>query len=289
MSKSALGKGIDALFGENGDSGDNIAGVNTLHISRIYPAEQQPRKNFSKEALQELADSIKEKGVLQPIIVRSWKDGYQIVAGERRFRAAGLAGLEEIPVIISEVTEEDRLEIALIENIQREDLTPVEEAEAYKNLIETLGLNQDEIARKVGKKRSTVANSLRLLKLPVDMRKALDGGEISAGHARAILAVVDPAGQKTLFKRICSEGLSVREAESLSAELNNAGKTPVKTSTKPAGEKSVKDADLADIEQKFIDSLGTRVQIRGTVEKGKIEINYFSRDDLERVYDLIVK
>ena len=295
MAKSALGKGIDALFGEgaenieSGDIGASVEkGISTLKISEISPAGDQPRKNFSQEALKELADSISEKGVLQPVLVHKWNDGYQIVAGERRYRAAALAGLEEIPVIITDVTEEERLEIALIENIQREDLTPIEEAEAYRHLIETLELSQDEVAKKVGKKRSTVANSLRLLKLPKEMQSALNKGIMSAGHARAILSVVNPAHQKVLFGHISDDGISVREAEQLAGEMNSGGKSADVKKGK-AKKQPAKDADIKNIEQSFIDRLGTKVQLKGSLEKGTIEIAYFSKDDLERVYDLILK
>lgn len=287
MSKNALGKGIDALFGDAGEPDLQTEGVATLKILEITAAEDQPRKMFSDEKLEELSASIKEKGILQPILVRPFEGSYQIIAGERRFRAAKLAGLEEVPVIISEITDGERLEIALIENIQREDLTPIEEAEAYKHMIDTLSLSQDEVAKKVGKKRSTVANSLRLLKLSEDMREALNKGDINAGHARALLSVINPADQRILFNRICAAGLSVREAEQQAGELNKGGRI-AEDSKKQESLKNY-DFEIKDIEQKFIDALGTKVLVKGSMKKGRIEIAYFSKDDLERVYDLIIK
>ena len=290
MAKNALGKGIDALFGDSGDNGDirNIdeSSVTTLPLKEILAADDQPRKMFTQESLQELADSIKQKGILQPVLVRPYKGEYQIVAGERRFRAAGLAGLEEIPVIISEISDNEKLEIALIENIQREDLTPIEEAEAYKHMIETLSISQEDVAEKVGKKRSTITNSLRLLKLSDDMQKAINDGEITAGHARALLSVLNPADQRILFSRICTQGLSVRDTERQASALNSGSRKTAEKEKKTAVK--TKDFDIKNMEQKFIDALGTKVQVKGDLKHGKIEISYFSRDDLDRVYDLIV-
>ncbi len=290
MAKNALGKGIDALFGDTGDSRDirNIdeSSVSTLPIKQIQAADNQPRKMFTQEALQELADSIRQKGILQPVLVRPHGDRYQIVAGERRFRAAMLAGLEKVPVIISDISDNEKLEIALIENIQREDLTPIEEAEAYKHMIETLSISQEEVAEKVGKKRSTVTNSLRLLKLSQDMQKAINDGEITAGHARALLSVLNPADQRILFNRICTQGLSVRETERQAAALNSGSRKTTEKEKKTAVK--TQDFDIKNMEQKFIDALGTKVQVKGDLKNGRIEIHYYSRDDLDRVYDLIV-
>jgi ParB family chromosome partitioning protein len=293
VSKSALGNGIEALFGSIDDSGDNRDNENTisdhsiqeLDIQKIIPADDQPRKIFNNESLQELADSIKEKGVIQPILVQPDGDVYKIVAGERRFRASKLAGLTELPVIVKTFSNEDRLEIALIENIQREDLTAIEEAEAYKQMIDSFSLSQDELAKKVGKKRSTIANSLRLLKLPDDMKSALQNTEISAGHCRSILSVINPADQRILFNRIITNQLSVREAEKQAGELNKGGRLgepQVKETPK-----KVNNYEMQEIEQKFINIFGTKVQVKGSMKKGTIEISYFSKEDLERVYDLV--
>jgi ParB family transcriptional regulator, chromosome partitioning protein len=287
VSKRALGKGIDALFQTTVSETEEHPGLASVPLARVLPNPNQPRKEFNEDALNELAASIRENGIIQPIIVEEQSDGmYMIVDGERRYRAARLAGLEEIPIIIRRFTEEEKLEIALIENIQREDLTPIEEAKAYKNLIDTSALSQEELATKIGKNRSTVANSLRLLKLPEDMQTAINNRELTAGHARAILAVVNPADQRIMFNRIMSQGLSVREAEDLSADLNKGIRS---TAGKPDKVPKQKQPELSEIEQKLINRLGTKVTVRGTGRKGSIEISYFSMDDLERVVELLLE
>ncbi len=285
MSKRALGKGLNSLIPqydepENGSD----SSVSTVPINRIRVNPDQPRKTFNEEALKELADSIKEQGIIQPIIVEKDGNEYNIVAGERRFRAARMAGLFEIPVIIRKYTVEEKLEAALIENIQREDLNAVEEAMGYQMLMNTLHLNQEEIAKKVGKKRSTVANSLRLLNLPEDIQEALVSGKITAGHARTLLSVVNPSDMRILYSRILNDGLSVRESEKQAAALNNGERTAPEKKEEP---KKIKDPEISRMEQKFIDALGTKVTVKGGLKKGKIEISYFSLDDLERIYDII--
>lgn len=291
--KKALGgMGLDALLSlDDNDEHSEIVipeeilnAVKELDISLIRANPDQPRKIFSEESLQELADSIASRGVIQPILVEKNDDNYVIIAGERRFRASQLAGKTDIPVIIRDFSEEEKLEIALIENIQREDLTAIEEARAYKHIMDSLNLSQQEIADKVGKKRSTIANSLRLLNLPSDIQESLNQGYISAGHARAILAVINPADQKILHSRIKDEGLSVRATESMVEDLNKGKR--LQNSEKPSLPKN-KTPEILGIEQKFIDHFGTRVQVKGNLKKGKIEISYFSEDDLERIYDLI--
>lgn len=290
--KKALGKGLEALLQVSSSDhqklnadGDDLK-VIEQDIDQLYGNPEQPRKEFDENAIDELADSIKEKGIIQPIIVEKQDDKYLIIAGERRFRAARKAGLKTVPVIERKFTHEEKLEIALIENIQRENLTPIEEAHAYKHIMEVAALSQEDVAKKVGKKRSTVANCLRLLKLPVDMQQALGVGEISAGHARAILSVVNPADQRILFNRILNDGLSVRETETQSGELNKGIRKP----SSPVEEKVPKKKmpELVDLEQKFIDKLGTKVSVKGSTKKGKIEISYFSLDDLERIYALLL-
>ncbi|NPD71686.1 ParB/RepB/Spo0J family partition protein [Oceanispirochaeta sp. M1] len=284
--------GLDALLSldDNDDQAEVIIpeeiqdAVKELEISRIRANPDQPRKIFSEESLQELANSIASRGVIQPILVEKVGDSFEIIAGERRFRASQLAGKMEIPAIIRDFTNEEKLEIALIENIQREDLTPIEEARAYKHIMVSLDLSQQEIAQKVGKKRSTIANSLRLLNLPSDIQESLNQGFITAGHARAILAVINPADQKILHSRIKDEGLSVRVTESMVEDLNQ-GKRP-QNREKAALPKN-KTPEILGIEQKFIDHFGTKVQVKGNLKKGRIEISYFSEDDLERIYDLI--
>ncbi len=283
MSKKALGKGIGALLGDLEDAGaGDSSGVVQVPVESLKPNIYQPREEFPESTLDELADSIREKGVLQPLLVEREGEFYSIVAGERRLRAAKKAGLKEIPVLVRNFNQHEKLEVALIENIQREDLTPVEEAKAYEQLIELSGFSQEEVARRVGKKRSTIANSLRLLKLPKDMLKSLNSGEISAGHARAFLSVVNPSNRIILYKRVKEKDLSVRQTESAASRLNEGIKAPSgKTlSGKP-------DAELEQFEERLIDLLGTKVKIRGNLEKGQIQVSYFSGDDLERIIGIL--
>ncbi len=285
MSKHALGKGLGSLIPQIDEEKDNGTRVENISLNLIHPNPHQPRKKFNEDALRELSASIKEQGIIQPVIVEKEGSRYTIIAGERRFRAARMAGLFEIPAIVRHYTEAERLEAALIENIQREDLNAIEEARGYQMLMNTLHLNQEEVSGKVGKKRSTVANSLRLLKLPEDMQTALINGDITAGHARSLLSVLNPSDMRILYSRILHDGLSVREAEEQAASLNNGVRTKKEggnISDKPA------DPELRRIEQKFIDALGTKVTVKGNIKKGKIEIAYFSLDDLERIYDILM-
>jgi len=288
--KKALGSmGLDALLSLDEKFDDEISpdilnSIQTLPIHDILTNPDQPRKIFSDESLEELAESIRSRGVIQPILVEQQGSKYVIIAGERRYRASTRAGNETIPAIIRDFSTEEKLEIALIENIQREDLTPIEEALAYRNLMETLELSQQEMAEKVGKKRSTIANSLRLLNLPVDIQDSVSIGQISSGHARAILAVLNPADQKILHSRIKNDGLSVREAEKMVEDLNKGKRLKEKESRKVLKNK---EPDILNIEQKFIDRFGTKVQVKGNLKKGKIEISYFSPDDLDRIYEII--
>jgi ParB family chromosome partitioning protein len=289
VSKKALGKGIDALI-QQVDEPQATAqkdDVTRIPLRQIEPNPHQPRNDFDQEALEELAESIKQQGVIQPIIVEKSTQGYTIVAGERRYRAARMAGLSEVPVIIRSFTDEEKLEIALIENVQREDLNPLDEARAYRHLMESNNLNQESLAQKIGKKRSTVANSVRLLKLPEDMQESIVQGELSSGHARAILSVVNPADQRILYQRILNESLSVREAERLAAGFNKG----IRSSEKDKKKKSEKPVspEVQEIEQKFLDVLGTKVNLKGGLQKGKIEISYYSKEDLERIYEIITK
>jgi ParB family chromosome partitioning protein len=248
VSKRALGRGIDALFqaektrvpaapGKKSEAGASGNSYVFIDIERVRPNPDQPRKEFREEALRELADSIRANGVIQPIIVEALADGaFMVVAGERRLRAARMVGLKQVPVVTRSFSAEEKVEIALIENIQREDLTPIEEARAYRGLIDSSGLNQEDLAAKIGKNRSTVANALRLLKLPDDMQQALGSRELTPGHARAILSVVNPADQRILFNRCMARGLSVREAEALAASFNKGGRSAAgkKKDDKPA-------------------------------------------------------
>jgi ParB family chromosome partitioning protein len=287
MSKRALGRGIDALLaGNEGREAGAGSGVSLVPVSALRAGAHQPRKHFPEETLAELARSIQEKGVLQPILVEEADGGgYRIVAGERRFRAAQLAGLKEIPVLVRRFSETEKTEIALIENLQREDLSPIEEATGYKTLMQQAELTQEEVAKRVGKNRSTVANSLRLLKLPKPMIEALDKGGMSSGHARAILSLVNPADQELLFQRILAREMSVREAEQTAARLSRGIREAGKKS--PSAKPGPRSPELAALEQSLIERLGTKVLIRGSEKRGKIEISYFSLDDLERISALI--
>jgi ParB family chromosome partitioning protein len=282
MSKRALGRGIDALLSAEAEG---PASVTMVPVRAIKISGNQPRKNFPADTLEELARSIQNRGVLQPILVQpAGSDEYTVVAGERRFRAAKLAGLMEIPVLIRSFSDLEKTEIALIENLQREDLSPVEEANGYKTLIDVGKLTQEEIAQRVGKNRATVANSLRLLKLPDEILEALDKGRVSAGHARALLAVQDGAVQAELFRRILKQELSVREVEKEAARLQkqNGERVPPKRVKEPA-----KSPELQALEQRLIERLGTKVNIRGSHTMGKIEISYYSMEDLERILSLL--
>ena len=286
MSKKALGKGIGALLGD--DEKTDVSSVAEVPLAALQPNPQQPRHDFDDASLKELADSIREKGVLQPILAEAARDGaYIIIAGERRVRAARLAGLQKIPVVVRQFTAQEKLEIALIENVQREDLTPIEEALAYRRLMEMADLSQEQIALKVGKDRSTIANTLRLLKLPEDARDALSSGAINAGHARALLMLVNPSDQQVLLRRMLESGISVREAEQMASSMN-AGKKGARKSGQGARAVSThRDPELRSIEQRLIEKLGTKVAILGSGKKGRIEISFFSSDDLERLLELL--
>jgi ParB family chromosome partitioning protein len=286
MSKKALGKGIEALL-QSSKNKDADTTASQVDIDLIKPSVNQPRKSFPDESLKELAASIREKGILQPVIVeKAADDTYNIIAGERRYRAAKIAGLSKIPVIVKDFSEAEKLEISLIENIQREDLAPLEEAQAYKNLLDFSGSNQEELAKRLGKNRSTIANSIRLLKLPLYMQTALQKGKFTPGHARAILSIEDSALQTILYNSIVDKFLSVREAELLAARLQSQS---AGTREKPAKKKQKAIPELEDIREKFITVLGTKIELKGTLQKGKIEISYFSAEDLQRLYDIIAK
>lgn len=301
--KKGLGRGLDALMqdapfkidGTNAvqpPSDASKAPINSfteleIELSHIIANPEQPRRSFDVDALSELANSIREHGVIQPIIVEKHSDTqYSIVAGERRTRAARMAGLEKIPAILREYSDQRRLEVALIENVQREDLNPIEEAEAYRSIMELGGLSQEELAGRVGKNRSTIANALRLLKLPPHMHLALCDGRLTSGHARAILSLVNPADQELLYDRIVAQGLSVRAAENQAAELAK-GLRAKADKTKTAAKKEL-DPNLESIRQSFIQSLGTKVSIKGDLEKGQLEIEYYNMDDLQRIMDIII-
>ena len=303
--KSGLGRGLDALFPEKTvqskpktvktvkeekkvavdtkkfSQQETSNGERMMKISMIEPNREQPRKKFDEDALQELSESIKQYGILQPLLVSDKKDYYEIVAGERRWRAAKMAGLKEVPVVVKEFSTQEIVEISLIENIQREDLNPVEEAMAYKRLIDEFHLKQDEIAERVSKSRTAVTNSMRLLKLDSRVQQMMGDEMISAGHARAILAISDPEQQYNAAMKVFDEKLSVRETEKLVKSIL----TPTKK--KPVVSNPTEDAIYESLEEKMKGITGTRVFIhRKKNNKGKIEIEYYSRDDLDRIIDL---
>lgn len=298
MAARGLGKGLDSLIpnalGETKTKKETIVKSKTettegkepqtlVKITKVEPNREQPRKNFDEDALQELADSIKQFGLLQPILVQDRKEYYEIIAGERRWRAAKLAGLKEVPVIIRNYTEQEIVEISLIENIQREDLNPIEEAQAYKRLLTEFHLKQDEVAERVSKSRAAVTNSIRLLKLNEEVQRMVVDEMISTGHARALLAVENPEEQYNLAQRIFDEKLSVRDVEKL-----------VKNLHKPAKLKKVDDKTMQviyqNIEEKLKQKLGRKVIVTSKGEgSGKIEIEFYNHEDLDRLLDVLNK
>lgn len=296
MAKRGLGKGIGALFGNDIEETDIVAQdihqinendkekVTSLKLAQIEPNKEQPRKNFDEEKLQQLADSIKQHGVIQPIIVKDLNNGYyQIVAGERRWRASRIAGIREIPAIIRTYDELATMQIALIENLQREDLNPIEEALSYKALLDDFALTQEKVSEQVGKSRSAIANTIRLLSLPKQIQKLLEEGAISGGHARAILSVISEEGKLQLAEKIIENELNVRQAEQLAKALN--AQKPEKEPAQP--QTSAFDLQLQGIQKRMSDLLGTKVKILNGAKKGKIEIEYYSANDLERVLKLL--
>ena len=298
VKRSGLGKGLDSLIPdkavnksattgkkeEKSEKKVNESGEQLVPINQVEPNREQPRKEFDEDALLELADSIKQYGILQPLIVQKRKDYYEIIAGERRWRAAKKAGLKEVPVIIREYTDQQVVEISLIENIQRENLNPIEEAMAFKKLLEEFNLKQDEVAERVSKSRTAVTNSMRLLKLSEKVQQMIVDEMITTGHARALLALDDEEQQYILANKIFDEKLSVRETEKLVKALKN----PKREDTT----KEVEDKNrfiYADIEDKMKSVIGTKVNIHQKKSgKGKIEIEYYSQDELERIFELIM-
>lgn len=292
MRRSGLGRGLSALLPEAAEAGE----VRPLATDSLRPNPFQPRQNFAAEALQELAESIRLHGVMQPILVRPAPDGdgFQVVAGERRWRAAVLAGLTAIPALVRGVNEREMVEMALVENLQREDLNPLEAAEAYRRCLEEFGLTQDELARQLGKSRSAVANTLRLLRLAPAVRALLADGSLSEGHGRALLALVDEDRQVVLAQRILGGGLSVREAERLARESQAAGRPTRRAphgldelETPPAPEQ---DVDLAAFAEQLQRALGTRVELRpGRDGGGQLVLWYYSLEDLERLTEALAE
>lgn len=290
--KGGLGRGLDALF-ENvsieepekkskskakAKEEPSEGGVLYVDINEIKPNANQPRKNFDEGKLQELADSIKQHGIIQPIVLRKAAKGYEIVAGERRYRASRKAGLKKVPCVVRELTDEQNMLIAIIENMQREDLNPIEEAEGLNQMIQTYGLTQDQVSKSVGKSRPYISNAIRLLKLPEAIQTMTKDGALSAGHSRAIAGIEDKELQVKVAEKAVADGMSVRELEKY---ISGLGKETEKKPVKP------KNADLVKVEEELKEALGTKVSISKSPRKGKIQIEYYSREELERLIELL--
>lgn len=280
--KSGLGKGAAALFSDIADNLEETSSVVMLNIIDVQPNANQPRRNFDDEKLDALADSIKANGIIQPIIVVKHDDMYMIVAGERRWRAARKAGLKEIPAIVQDYSDKQIMEVALIENLQREDLNPVDEAMGYKTLMNMFSLTQEQISERIGKSRSAVANSLRLLNLSEDVLNLIKEGKLTEGHAKVIMSLKDPSEQLAAANAVINKRLSVRETEQLvKAKLN-----PPRTIIKPNRQLA---EYLSDLEDNISKTMGTRVKIHHKNGKGKIEIDYYSNDEFERIMEYLKK
>ena len=297
--KGGLGRGLEALFADSvpvtrevkpletaakpakksAEKAEPAETVQYISIHDVKPNANHPRKVFDEEKIAELAASIKENGIIQPLIVRKKGKGYEIVAGERRWRASVKAELKEVPCIVRELDDEQNMLLAIVENMQREDLNPMEEAEGLNQMIAAYGLTQEQVSKSIGKSRPYIANSLRLLKLPEEIRDLISDGSLSAGHGRTLVSVPDETRQIEIARKILKDGLSVRETEKLAAEKEEPGK-------KRRGRKP-KDPDVARVEADLKEALGTRVNIKRTGKKGKIEIEFFSRDELERLIEML--
>jgi ParB family chromosome partitioning protein len=276
--KLALGRGLGALIPETDADIDFSGDYFSCDIDLLRPNRFQPRRRFNETELQELAASIREQGILQPLIVRKSTAGFELVAGERRWRAARLAGLAQVPVVVKTVSDDQLLEMSLVENIQREDLNPIEQAEAYHGLITQLTLTQDQAAARVGKSRSTVANFLRLRHLPEPVKESIVAGDLSMGHARALLASENSAHQLAAWREVIAQRLSVRETENLMRRLKAAQKTP-----RVSPKRSSEEVYLTSLAEDLSRQLGTKVLIRASGRQGRIEIEFYSNDDLDRL------
>ncbi len=302
MAKPALGRGLGALLGgvpavgnppgavapapspSSPAEADTHERVQSVPLGRVRPCSLQPRKKFSEEALKELADSIREQGIVQPLIVRDQGEFFELIAGERRWRAAQLVGLAEVPVIVRQADDRAVLELALIENLQRENLNPIEEAHGYAQLIEQFQLTQELVATKVGKSRAVVANALRLLKLVPAIQDAIRDGLLSVGHAKVILGLPGEKQQKTAAERVMKDGLNVRQTEALVSRIQSGG-----PSVKPAGAVTplATDANVVDLENRLRERFGTKVRLKYAQGKGSVEIAFFNDDDLERILQIV--
>ncbi|SET01136.1 ParB/RepB/Spo0J family partition protein [Anaerobranca gottschalkii] len=281
MSKKGLGRGLSALIPELPQQDINPNSIQDIPISRIRPNPKQPRKNFSQESLQELAESIKIHGIIQPIVVRSIEGGYELVAGERRLRASKIAGLDTIKAVIQNFTDRQLAEIALIENLQREDLNSIEEAEAYQKLIDEFHLTQEQLSLRLGKSRSAIANTLRLLDLAKDVKELVIKGLLKPGQVRPLL-VLDKSKQKEVANLIVEKSLNTRQIEKYVKELREKEKI-----LKLKKEENI-DPEIKDVEEKIMESIGVKVKIKGNDKKGVIEINYYDENDLNRIIQLLL-
>ncbi|MCX8157650.1 MAG: ParB/RepB/Spo0J family partition protein [Verrucomicrobiae bacterium] len=312
--KPVLGRGLDALLGKSspaarpspagtGAAGTGAAGVTApagaaaaagpsdsrervlqVPVQRIHPCPLQPRKDFPEESLRELAESIKAQGIIQPLIVRERGEGFQLIAGERRYRAAKLAGLATVPVVVKQADDRTALEMMLVENLQRENLNPMEEALGYAELIHQFQLTQEEAAAKVGRSRASVANALRLLKLPVEVQQWLKEGQLSVGHAKVLLSLLAPEQQRLAAEKTIKEGLSVRQLEELAALWQS--QPPPRKSSAAAAPAPARDVHIVDLEQRLQQRFGTRVTLRYRKGKGAVEIRFYSDAELERILDI---
>ena len=299
MAKKArgLGKGLDALFGDmevsvepsskeeessavhDIEAAETHEGIKYIDINNIKPNANQPRKTFDEGKLEELADSIREHGLIQPLVVRKSTNGYEIVAGERRWRAARKIGIKKIPAIVRELSDEENMLLAIIENMQREDLDPIEEAEGISQMIETYGLSQEQVSKSLGKSRPYITNQLRLLKLPEEIRKMVSDGRLSSGHVRALITIDDEEKQIKLAVQAVEQGLSVRQVEALAKANKNVKKSKAA--------KKKKSTDVKRVEEDLKVALGTKVNLNQNGKKGKIEIEFYSKDELERLIELL--
>jgi len=301
MSKPALGRGLGALLGsppvtskpavdvvtpitstETTSTGQELEKVQKVSLIRVQPSTLQPRKNFQPDALQELADSIRENGIVQPLIVREGVAGLELIAGERRWRAAQLAGLETVPVVVREADDRTVLELALIENLQRENLNPIEEARGYSQLVEQFQLTQEDVAKRVGKSRAAVANTLRLLRLDPAIQSLIRDARLSVGHAKVILGLEDPAQQKTAAERVVKEALNVRQTEGLVARLHHP---TVPKPKKTLGSQT--DAHVSSLESRIRERVGTKARLRYRAGKGNVQIAFYSDEELERILQIL--
>ncbi|HHT01661.1 MAG TPA: ParB/RepB/Spo0J family partition protein [Firmicutes bacterium] len=278
MSKKGLGRGLQALLP---DDGIEPGALGEIELDLISPNPAQPRQWFDPQALEELAQSIREHGVIQPVIVQRQGDRYELVAGERRWRAAQMAGLQRIPAVVRDLAPAELVELALIENLQREDLNPIEQAEACQRLLDEFGLTHEQLSKRLGKSRPQITNVLRLLGLSAEIKQAIAAGKISMGHAKILLSVDDPAQRAALGQRIVAEGLSVRETEKAARQLQKKDAPAPKHLERT-------DPGLAAVEEKLRARLATRVRVRGSEKRGKIEIEYFSLEELNRILDAML-